>query len=254
MPPLDHPTPERPHRVYVAVTNHCNRSCPWCSTCSSPKGSTFITLEDYVASFPAEGPFEVQLEGGEPTIHPDFHEMVRVARAHPRCKRIVICTNGVVLPRDETSLSAWVDALGEHATVKLSINHYLLERDSSTAEPVMRGLEASGGRRARYSLIDLAISLERLMRERGGDRLFVINVRLRRGAEGDDGWVVKAVEDAGLLASANVFYLQRYGFAENNEDWERPFLAGHDFRMVNPDGRTFGTDLIQRSEAMRILP
>ncbi|WP_437876861.1 hypothetical protein [Sorangium sp. So ce513] len=44
--------------------------CPWCCTCSSPRGQTFLALDRYRASFPAEGPFEVQLEGGEPTIHP----------------------------------------------------------------------------------------------------------------------------------------------------------------------------------------
>ena len=45
--PLDHPTPDRPHRLYYALTNHCNRTCPWCSTCSSPQGSTFLTLDAY---------------------------------------------------------------------------------------------------------------------------------------------------------------------------------------------------------------
>src|SRR5208283_4271870 len=70
--PLDHPTPERPFRLYVALTNHCNRSCPWCSTCSSPRGSTWLRVADYEASLPRVRPFQVQLEGGEPTLHPEF--------------------------------------------------------------------------------------------------------------------------------------------------------------------------------------
>lgn len=57
--PLDRPSEARPHRLYVATTNHCNRSCPWCSTCSSPSGSTWIGVSDYLASFPSSGPFEV---------------------------------------------------------------------------------------------------------------------------------------------------------------------------------------------------
>src|SRR5215469_2852651 len=97
--PLDHPLPDRPHRVYVALTNHCNRSCPWCSTCSSPQGTTWLSVADYVARLPREGSFQVQLEGGEPTIHPQFWEFVRIAREHPRCTHLVLCTNGVVIPR-----------------------------------------------------------------------------------------------------------------------------------------------------------
>ncbi len=230
MKPLDHPYPSRPHRVYVAVTNHCNRSCPWCSTCSSPKGDVWLSVEAYKASFPVEGPFEVQLEGGEPTIHPRFDELVAVALADARCTRLVVCTNGVALPRSEPELEAWVARLGEHLTVKLSVNHHLLDRDPG--------------------LIALAQTLARVMR---GDRQLVLNVRRRKGSPNDDQWVVDRVRDAGLLPHANVFFLQRYGFAEKHTEWERPYLAGENFRMVNPDGRVLGTDLIERSEAMRAL-
>src|SRR4051794_10217564 len=94
--PLDHPTPDRPHRVYVALTNHCNRACPWCSTCSSPRGGTWLSLEDYQAALPGEGLFQLQLEGGEPTVHPRFWDFVRIAREHPHCTSLILCTNGVV--------------------------------------------------------------------------------------------------------------------------------------------------------------
>jgi uncharacterized radical SAM superfamily Fe-S cluster-containing enzyme len=93
--PLDHPTPARPHRVYAALTNHCNRACPWCSTCSSPAGGTFLSLDDFERALPEQGPFEVQLEGGEPTVHPRFWDFVVRARAIERCTRLVLCTNGV---------------------------------------------------------------------------------------------------------------------------------------------------------------
>src|SRR6476619_6348412 len=88
--PLDYPTQDRPHRIYVALTNHCNRACPWCSTCSSPRGQTWLSLADYIASLPGEGKFQLQLEGGEPTVHPQFWEFVRIARDHPRCVQLVL--------------------------------------------------------------------------------------------------------------------------------------------------------------------
>jgi MoaA/NifB/PqqE/SkfB family radical SAM enzyme len=232
--PLDHPTPERPHRVYVALTNHCNRACPWCSTCSSPAGSTWMSVDAFRAALPPTGRFQVQLEGGEPTIHPRFHELVAIARANPRCDRLILCTNGVVLPRDPVRLRAWIDRLGAPLTLKLSVNHHLLDRDAG--------------------LVSLCTSLAETFDALGGDRLLVLNVRLRRGVEDDDRRVADAVERAGLLPRANVFFLQRYGFASDETTWDPPKPVFDTFTLVNPDGREFGPDLLARSEAMRVLP
>src|SRR5262249_47291248 len=148
-------------------------SCPWCCTCSSPMGNTFLTLEALVNSFPEQGSFEVQLEGGEPTIHPEFFEMVRLSRQNPRCTRVVVVTNGVEIPRQPAELDGWLERLGEPFTIKLSVNHHLLERD------------------------DGLLSMARLMKDRmqaiGGDRQLVLNVRLRKGEPDDDEWVIRAV-------------------------------------------------------------
>lgn len=232
--PLDHPSYRQTQRLYFALTNHCNRACPWCSTCSSPAGSTFLSLVQYQESFPEHGMFEVQLEGGEPTVHPQFREFVRIAREHPRVSRLVLCTNGTTLPRTERALLDWLNIFGPQFTLKLSINHYLLDRDPG--------------------LITLARTLHQLMYQAGNSSALVINVRLRRGYDNDDQRIRLAVEDAGLLSVSNMFFLQRYGFASNEENWDEPFLAGHNFTMINPDGQNMGTDLIARSEAMRRLP
>ena len=226
--PLDHPSAARAHRVYYALTNHCNRACPWCSTCSSPLGTTFLSLADFRARFPTQGAFEAQLEGGEPTLHPHFWQMVAAARSEPRCTRLVLCTNGVVLPRQEDRLKQWLARLGAPLTVKLSFNHHLIEKDA--------GLPA------------LAVLLQRLCQKANLD--FVLNVRLR--PDHDDA-VAAALERTGLRAHANVFELQAYGFA-SEEAWAKPFVVGQNFTLVNPDGSTQGTDLVQRSEAMRVLP
>jgi hypothetical protein len=232
--PRDRPSETRPHRVYVATTNNCNRSCPWCSTCSSPSGSTWISVDAYLASFPSSGEFEVQLEGGEPTLHPEFFELVHLARAQPRCVRVVVVTNGVVLPRSREHLRAWLLELGTPLTIKLSINHHLLARD--------------------HELLPLAADMRDVMREMGDDRELVLNVRLRPDAPGRDAWVTDVVRDAGLIELANVFHLQAYGFASSRYGWDLPFLVGTNFTLVTPDGRTHGPDLIARSEAMRVLP
>jgi len=234
MSPLDHPHPGRPHRIYAALTNHCNRACPWCSTWSSPAGACWITLERLAPNLPDEGCFDVQLEGGEPTLHPDFWRIVGWLRQQPRCRKLILCTNGAVLPRDASRLHAWLARLGAPLLVKLSINHHLLEHDAG--------------------LLRLARTLGEVLRRLGGEREVVYNVRLRRGYADDDRAVGAAVAAAGLGQHANVFFLQRYGMAGREAAWDEPFLAGQDFRLVNPDGRDFGTDLLARSEAMGRLP
>jgi len=229
--PQDSPSPGGPHRVYVAATNHCNRACPWCSTCSSPRGGSFITLENYLRSFPENGPFEVHLEGGEPTLHPLFPDLVKQAGADPRCQRVVICTNGATMPRDMDSLELWLGRFGPAVGIKLSINHHLMENDSD--------------------LIKLAQAAAQVAGRQG--KMILFNVRLRKGVDDDDRAVRDAVDQAGLSPMANVFFLRRYGFAAQMADWEPPILVGENFRMVNPDGTVFGPDLVARSEAMRRL-
>ncbi len=220
--------------MYYALTNHCNRACPWCSTCSSPNGGTWMSLGVFEKSFPAAGTFQVQLEGGEPTVHPEFWSFVSAARAHPRCSHLVLCTNGVVLPRRAEKLRAWVERLGAPLTIKLSVNHHLMDEDAG--------------------LIALAGLLRDTLAELGGERLLVINVRLRKGCDDDDARVRAAVESAGLAPHANFFFLQRYGFASNETEWNLPKPVWDAFSLVNPDGTIFGPDLIARSEGMRMLP
>lgn len=232
--PHDHPEPGRPWRLYLALTNHCNRACPWCSTHSSPAGGTWLTVEQVRDLIPANGRFQLQLEGGEPTVHPAFWEFVAEARAHPRCDRLVLCTNGVRVPRRPSALAAWVARLGAPLTIKLSVNHHLLDHDPG--------------------LLRMAAALRDALAAAGGERELVLNVRLRRGEADDDRAVRQAVADAGLDPLANTFFLQRYGLASAEEGWDPPSPIFDTFTLVNPDGQTWGTDLIARSAAMGALP
>lgn len=229
--PLDHPNPGRAHRVYLALTNHCNRACPWCSTCSGPDGSTFFDPCRLAEVLPPDGPYELQLEGGEPMVHPGFWALVDAAREDPRCRRLIVATNGTCLPRPPRRLTETLARLGSPLTIKLSYNHHLRERDPA--------------------LLELARALRSQM---AAPDLFVLNVRLRRGVAQDDAALRRDVERAGLGACANVFYLERYGFARDQAGWQVPVPVWGDFRLINPDGSDHGTDLVARSDAMEALP
>lgn len=232
-PPLDHPTPERPHRVYLALTNHCNRSCPWCATFSGPGGRSWLTREALEAALPPTGPFEAQLEGGEPTLHPRFWEFVAQLRHHPRCQRLILSTNGTTLPLDRQQLEAWLTRFGPRFTLKLSLNHPLLERDPHLWEKARRAA--------------------RILAPHTGARLLVINARYRpHTPEREE--LLHQLGHHGLLGCTNLFPLQRQGRARDQAGWEPPFLVGWNFRLVAPDGTLHGTDLVARSAAMEQLP
>lgn len=231
----DAPSPERPHRVYVAVTNNCNRACPWCSVYSRPGLQSAISIAQLKDLLNRPAPFELQLEGGEPTLHPEFWSFVDAARQTRACTRLILSTNGVLIPRDARARREWLDRLGTPLTIKLSVNHHLIERDAAHVQ------------RAGALYRDVLRS-----QDEGNDVELVIN--LRRRAVPDDLWVREQVEAAGLLVCTNDFTLQRYGLASDQPELAPPYLAGTNFSLVNPDGSDWGTDLIARSEAMGALP
>lgn len=230
--PHDHPTKRKNERLYFALTNHCNRECPWCSVYSSPRKSSFLKVEQMLENFPTQGDFEVQLEGGEPTTHPEFWDFIKAVRQNPRVSLLVLCTNGVLLPRSLSKLESYLDKIGGPLLIKLSLNHHLLERDPG--------------------LIDLCQNLRRSFESRPGCSL-VLNVRRRKGVENDDSKILDILKANGLLDLANDFYLQRYGLASNQMEWDLPFVVRNHFTMINPDGSIFDGDLIARSEAMESL-
>lgn len=89
----------------VEVTDQCNLACPICYSESSPRRvGTHRTLEhiefmmDCIVRNEAE-PDVVQISGGEPTIHPQFWEILDAAKRRP-IKHLMVNTNGVKIAAD----------------------------------------------------------------------------------------------------------------------------------------------------------
>jgi uncharacterized radical SAM superfamily Fe-S cluster-containing enzyme len=88
----------------IEVNEACNLSCPVCFADSSvrreahrPLAEIERMLDILVAS---EGePDLVQISGGEPTIHPQFFEILDAARARP-IRHLMINTNGLRIARE----------------------------------------------------------------------------------------------------------------------------------------------------------
>lgn len=92
----------------IEIVNSCNLSCPTCYA-DSPLGAgekvDAVPLEDLKTRIQKvidrKGGIEIlQLSGGEPTLHPQFFELVEWAQNHPQIDYLLLNTNGVKLGTD----------------------------------------------------------------------------------------------------------------------------------------------------------
>jgi uncharacterized radical SAM superfamily Fe-S cluster-containing enzyme len=88
--------------VLVEITDACNLACRVCYADS--KGDRVLSLDAFrvhvARLLDQKGSLDsVQLIGGEPTIHPQFWEMLAWLHAEPRVPKIYVATNGIALEK-----------------------------------------------------------------------------------------------------------------------------------------------------------
>ena len=106
----------------IEINEECNLTCPVCFADSSPLktrnrslAEVDAMLETLVAS---EGnPDLVQISGGEPTIHPQIFEILRLCKTKP-IRHVMLNTNGIRIARDRAFV-------GELAKLKPGFEVYL---------------------------------------------------------------------------------------------------------------------------------
>jgi uncharacterized radical SAM superfamily Fe-S cluster-containing enzyme len=89
----------------IEITDRCNLTCPTCYAESSPHYGRHRTVEEVEKMLDIivanEGnPDVVQISGGEPTIHPDFFQILDIAKSKP-IKHLMVNTNGIRIAKDE---------------------------------------------------------------------------------------------------------------------------------------------------------
>jgi 7,8-dihydro-6-hydroxymethylpterin dimethyltransferase len=125
----------------VEINDVCNLTCPVCFADSSPQRTRHLPLETIERMLDAlvasEGePDLVQISGGEPTLHPQILDVVRLARSKP-IRHVMINTNGIRIAQDPD----FVAALAE---IKTGLEIYL-QFDSLRPEALkaIRGADLS---------------------------------------------------------------------------------------------------------------
>ncbi len=88
----------------ISVTDRCNFRCLYCMPEAGlawlPKSDilSYEEITDVVRQLAPLGLRRLRITGGEPTIRPQIHELIRMLRAIPEIEDIALSTNGARLP------------------------------------------------------------------------------------------------------------------------------------------------------------
>lgn len=90
----------RGNKLYINITNHCDVCCPFCCMKSDGKKQSFMHFDTiHKIMKDMDGQYIVQLEGGEPTTHPQFYLLMEYISTLEKVEEIVIDTNALTLDR-----------------------------------------------------------------------------------------------------------------------------------------------------------
>jgi uncharacterized radical SAM superfamily Fe-S cluster-containing enzyme len=89
----------------IEINDECNLTCPVCFANSSPQRTRHRSLKEVDAMLEtlvaSEGnPDLVQISGGEPTIHPQIVDILKLAKSKP-IRHIMVNTNGIRIATDK---------------------------------------------------------------------------------------------------------------------------------------------------------
>lgn len=88
----------------IEITDRCNLTCPACYAGSSPTYGRHRTLDEVKMMLDTiveneKEPDVVQISGGEPTLHPQFFEILDYAKTLP-IRHLMVNTNGIEIAKD----------------------------------------------------------------------------------------------------------------------------------------------------------
>ena len=118
----------------IEICDACNLSCPVCYAESGTHRTTYRSMEEIEGMLDAVvsneiGPDVVQISGGEPTIHPQFFEVLDAAKRRP-IKHLMVNTNGIRIATEE----GFAERLAEY----MPEFELYLQFDSLRRDPLMQ--------------------------------------------------------------------------------------------------------------------
>ncbi|MBI5256984.1 MAG: radical SAM protein [Burkholderiales bacterium] len=187
----------------IEITDHCNLRCPTCYAASGPERLTHRSMDQVRAMLDAviaaEGEADVvQLSGGEPTLHPQFFEVLAEARARP-IRHLMLNTNGLRIAQEPGFAERLHEATGGGRGFEVYLQFDSLER-----APLM-DLRGADLRRIREQALDklnaLAMSTTLVMTVKRGLNDHEVGDVIRFAAQQPcvRGVTLQPVQDAGRV-------------------------------------------------------
>jgi len=214
----------------IEINDACNLTCPVCFAESSPERTTHRSLAEIDAMLEtlvaSEGqPDLVQISGGEPTIHPQIVEILKLAKSKP-IRHVMLNTNGIRIARDP----AFVEQL---AALKPGFEVYL-QFDSLKREALenLRGADLRKVREQALAALDAAgisTTLVCVIKKGVNDREIGDLVRHALSHPCVRGITFQPVQDAG----------RNLGFDKNRD---RMLLTDIRREIYSQAGEVFGAD------------
>lgn len=114
-------------KIYINITNYCNVCCPFCCMSSDNKKQTFMTFNTFyhIIENIKESSIIIQLEGGEPTTHPQLYLFLEYIASLQKIEGIVIDTNALTLDKCIDKIIDIAIRNKKTITIKPSFNTYL---------------------------------------------------------------------------------------------------------------------------------
>lgn len=85
----------------IAIVNYCNLRCEYCFADDMIKNDNLtMSIENYenLLNFILKNPFDtVGIIGGEPTLHPQFSDIIKLTKEKCSDRKVVLFTNGIEL-------------------------------------------------------------------------------------------------------------------------------------------------------------
>ena len=129
-------------RVYLRITNICNKACDFCFYRNETAPKAFMTLDtvkqiiqqEYAQHDFSKGPLYVQLTGGEPSLHPQLSEIIQLILSYADIQ-LYMETNGSNL-KNHDYLQLF-KRFPNKIHIKISMNTELITPESEWLENVL---------------------------------------------------------------------------------------------------------------------
>ncbi len=181
--------------------------------------------------------YQIQLGGGEPTLHPQLLEFVEFSCNQPLIQSIVIDTNGVVLDNLLPSLFRLSQTYQKRIVLKVSINYYLIEQNPTYLNQIQNWIED-------YPKSDLW--------------LICLSIRVRTPQSLDALWLEKLRSFRYFNCAYNYHTIECTGRADKNKLLGTVYSHAITPRNCEPivyacDGKCFGRDFDARMNYEKTL-